>query len=53
MQDIDLLQDVLDQIDGKCFCPLGEFARSPALSSLKHFRTEYEDHVRKGHCWTR
>ncbi len=53
MQDIDLIENVLDQIDGKCFCPLGEFARSPALSSLKHFRDEYDYHVRQGQCWAR
>lgn len=53
MRDLDLLQDVLDQIDGKCFCPLGEFARSPALASLKHFRQEYEYHIREGRCWAK
>ena len=37
-----LLQDVANQIIGKCLCPLGEFATSPVLSSFKHFQSEYE-----------
>jgi NADH:ubiquinone oxidoreductase subunit F (NADH-binding) len=27
---------------GKTLCLLGDFATSPVLSSLKHFRKEYE-----------
>ena len=53
MQDIALNENVLEQIDGKCFCPIGEIVRSPALSSLKHFSNEYDYHVRKGQCWAR
>jgi NADH-quinone oxidoreductase subunit F len=33
--DIALLADVVNQIDGKCFCPLGEFALSTPRSTLK------------------
>ncbi|MFQ6015828.1 MAG: NADH-quinone oxidoreductase subunit NuoF [Anaerolineae bacterium] len=48
--DIDLLTDICDQMTGKCFCPLGDFATSPVASSIKHFRQEYEYHVRTGKC---
>jgi NADH-quinone oxidoreductase subunit F len=41
-QDIQMLSDVANQIIGKCLCPLGEFATSPVLSSLKHFQKEYD-----------
>jgi NADH-quinone oxidoreductase subunit F len=42
LADVTLLQDVANQIVGKCLCPLGEFATSPVLSSFKHFQAEYE-----------
>jgi NADH-quinone oxidoreductase subunit F len=40
--DLDLLQDVAEQIEGKCFCLLGEFAPSAVTSGLKLFREEFE-----------
>ena len=40
--EINLLGEVARQIVGKCLCPLGEFATSPVLSSLKHFQSEYD-----------
>ena len=42
LSDVQLLQEVANQIIGKCLCPLGEFATSPVLSSFKHFQAEYE-----------
>ncbi len=44
--DIDLLQSVAGQIAGKCLCPLGEFSIAPILTSLKHFRADFEAHVK-------
>jgi len=43
--DIELLGTVASQIVGKCFCPLGEFATGPVLSSLKLFIGDYEAKV--------
>jgi NADH-quinone oxidoreductase subunit F len=40
--DVDLLLSIADQMDGKCFCALGEFAICPVRTSVKHFRAEYE-----------
>lgn len=40
--DVDLLLDIADQMDGNCFCLLGEFSISPVRSSIQHFRDEYE-----------
>jgi len=42
LADVQLLQNVANQIVGKCLCPLGEFATSPVLSSFQHFQAEYE-----------
>ncbi len=46
LSDIDLLNEVASTMVGKCFCPLGEFSVSPVLSSIKHFRDEYEAAIR-------
>jgi len=43
--DILTLESVAQQIQGKCLCALGEFAIQPVLSTLKHFRHEFEIHV--------
>jgi len=40
--DIALVGDIVRQVDGKCFCPLGEFALSAPRSTLKLYRDEYE-----------
>jgi len=44
--DVDMLVDVANGMANKCFCLLGEFATSPILSTIKHYRAEYEQFVR-------
>jgi NADH-quinone oxidoreductase subunit F len=44
--DVDLLLNIADQMDGNCFCLLGEFSLSPVRSSIQHFRDEYEKLVK-------
>ncbi|MEK7312022.1 MAG: NADH-quinone oxidoreductase subunit NuoF [Chloroflexota bacterium] len=46
--DVDLLNNVASQIAGKCLCPLGEFAVTPVLSSLKTFRADFDAHAKDG-----
>jgi NADH-quinone oxidoreductase subunit F len=43
--DILTLESVAQQVQGKCLCALGEFAIQPVLSTLKHFRHEFETRV--------
>jgi NADH-quinone oxidoreductase subunit F len=50
MRDIDLLSDVAGNIGGKTLCPFGDAAVAPVLSTIEHFRAEYEAHVREGRC---
>jgi NADH-quinone oxidoreductase subunit F len=45
--DVNLLLDIADQMDGNCFCLLGEFSISPVRSSIQHFRDEYVDCERR------
>jgi len=49
-RDIDLLLGVANNIGGKTLCPFGDAAVAPVLSTVQHFRHEYEAHVREGRC---
>ena len=44
--DIDLLVDVAKKIEGNTICPLGDAAAWPVASAIRHFRHEFEYHVR-------
>jgi NADH-quinone oxidoreductase subunit F len=50
MEDMDLLLEVCDRIDGRSFCPLGDAASWALRSNVKLFRDEFEEHVRDGRC---
>ncbi len=50
MRDIDLLGSVAGNINGKTLCAFGDAAATPVLTTLKHFRHEFEAHVREGRC---
>jgi NADH-quinone oxidoreductase subunit F len=50
MRDIDLLGSVANNINGKTLCAFGDAAATPALTTLKHFRHEFEAHVKEGRC---
>jgi NADH-quinone oxidoreductase subunit F len=43
--DIDLLVDVASNMQGTTLCALGDFAANPILSTIKHFRSEWEAYV--------
>jgi NADH-quinone oxidoreductase subunit F len=46
-QDIDKIADVAKNIQGATLCALGDFAANPILSTIKHFRSEYDAYVKK------
>ncbi len=46
-RDIEVLGSVAQQIGGRTLCALGDFAINPVLSTLKHFRSEYEAKIRE------
>jgi len=43
--DIEMMEEICDNMVGKTFCPMGEAAVNPVLSTLKHFRHEYEYYI--------
>jgi NADH-quinone oxidoreductase subunit F len=47
LHDVIMLAEVADGMSNKCFCLLGEFATSPILSTIKHFRHDYEHFIRE------
>ncbi|PSR23471.1 MAG: NADH-quinone oxidoreductase subunit F [Sulfobacillus acidophilus] len=48
--DLAILMDVADNINGKCFCPLGDASIGFLVSAIRHFRDEFEAHVREHSC---
>jgi NADH-quinone oxidoreductase subunit F len=46
MHDIDLLVDVAKKIEGNTICPLGDAAAWPVASAIRHFRDEFEWHIK-------
>jgi NADH-quinone oxidoreductase subunit F len=50
MKDLDLLYSVSNNIVGKTLCAFGDAAATPVLTTLNHFRHEFEAHVREGRC---
>jgi len=44
------LADVCDNMDGKCFCPLGDTATWFVMSAYRAFRDEFEAHCEAGGC---
>ena len=47
-EDIDILLDICNNIEGRSFCPLGDAAAWPIQGAMKYFRHEYEELVRQG-----
>ena len=41
---------VANNIVGKTLCAFGDAAATPVLTTVKHFRAEFEAHVREGRC---
>ncbi len=48
--DIELLEELCVQIQTASLCGLGQGAPTPVVSTLKHFRQEYEAHIYEKRC---
>ena len=48
--DIEKLQQLAAQINAASLCMLGKTAPNPVLSTIKHFRHEYEAHIFEKRC---
>jgi NADH-quinone oxidoreductase subunit F len=50
MEDLDQLEKLARTIKATSLCGLGQTAPNPVLSTLEHFRDEYEAHILEKHC---
>jgi NADH-quinone oxidoreductase subunit F len=49
-EDMDLLVDIANAMDGRSFCPLGDAAAWAFRSNVQLFTEEFQEHVRLGAC---
>jgi NADH-quinone oxidoreductase subunit F len=49
-EDLDLLLDMCNRMDGRCFCPLGDTAAWAVRSNLELFREDFQAHIDEGRC---
>jgi len=49
-EDIGTLHDVAGLMSGRTFCPLGDGAAGAVLAMLRHFREEFEMHIKEKRC---
>jgi NADH-quinone oxidoreductase subunit F len=50
MEDLDLLLNLADNIQGRTICALGDAAAMPTRAFVKQFRDEFEHHIRHKRC---
>ena len=50
MEDIELLNSVSDNIQGRTICALGDAAAMPVRAMIKHFRDEFVHHIEHKRC---
>ena len=50
MEELSKMEDLCHYIKQNSLCGLGQTAPNPVLSTLKYFRSEYEDHILKHKC---
>ncbi|MDD2737158.1 MAG: NADH-quinone oxidoreductase subunit NuoF [Desulfuromonadaceae bacterium] len=48
--DIELLEELAEVASSAALCALGKGAPNPVLSTIRHFRDEYEAHINEGKC---
>jgi NADH-quinone oxidoreductase subunit F len=47
-EDVDILMDICNNMEGRSFCPLADAAAWPIQGAMKYFRHEYEELCRNG-----
>lgn len=50
MEDLELLNSVADNIQGRTICALGDAAAMPVRAMIKHFRNEFVHHIEHKTC---
>lgn len=50
IEDLDILHNLAQGIEKTALCALGQTAANPTLSTIRHFRNEYEAHIIDKRC---
>jgi len=50
LEQLDLLEELADTVSQTALCGLGKTAPNPVLSTLRYFRSEYEQHIKQRKC---
>lgn len=50
VEDLDLLNSIADNIQGRTICALGDAAAMPVRAMIQQFREEFEYHIEHKHC---
>jgi NADH-quinone oxidoreductase subunit F len=50
MEDIEVLEDIAGKIEGGTICAFADAAAWPMQGLLRHFRSDFEEHVKQGKC---
>jgi NADH-quinone oxidoreductase subunit F len=48
--EVTLLLDICDNVEGKCLCPLGDSLAMATRAFIKMYRDEFDAHCTEGHC---
>ena len=48
--DIEQLERIANTVKQSSLCGLGQTAPNPVLTTLRYFRDEYEEHIKRHHC---
>jgi NADH-quinone oxidoreductase subunit F len=48
--DLDMLNDIADNIQGRTICALGDAAAMPVRAFIKHYRDEFQHHIEHKSC---
>ena len=46
-EQVEKLEDICDNMSFKCFCALGDAAVAPVASSIRYFRSDYDELIKK------
>ncbi|HTH43790.1 MAG TPA: NADH-quinone oxidoreductase subunit NuoF [Oxalicibacterium sp.] len=49
-EDLDMLNSIADNIQGRTICALGDAAAMPVRAMIQNFREEFEYHIEHKHC---
>ncbi len=50
ISDLDLIEDISEEMMAAAFCPFGQAAPNPIISSIRNFKEDFVTHIETGKC---